>query len=466
MSRVEKTVFISYRRDSASIWALAIYQHLTSNGFDVFFDYTGIAGGDFERIIQENIQSRAHFLVLLTPSSLDRCDTPGDWLRREIEQALEAKRNIVPILLEGFDFKAPTIKQKLNGNLAPLEKYHGLPIALEFFDAAMKKLADKSLNQPLNAVTHPPSEFAQQAAKGQQVAAAAAPPIQLEDLTTAQEWFQRGFNEGKRTKSEDPGPSYQPSHILSRSLVTLVIGTALWFGGVGDWIESRLFDAVRIERASLYAKILFFRDKRVAEPYIVTRTLRPLSGILKNQPNSLNDVELYDEALYLKTYHFRKYHPNKLTFRSISSGITDVIGIIPGGIDLSNDQIDEYERTRFSTLIYATTVRDSNDIQVAHKYYNGFQYNQVREKYESDGSLNLEYAAREVVVTFDFSAIGAFKQGDSFRLKGEPKLKLIIGNNDTPIEGRFTNGILISETIKDVPQGARITCDWEWETEE
>lgn len=70
-----------------------------------------------------------------------------------------------------------------------------MPVALEYFGAAMKELCDKSLNSPLNAVTHPASEFAQQAAKGQQAAAAAAPPIQLQDLPTAQEWLQRWLNE-------------------------------------------------------------------------------------------------------------------------------------------------------------------------------------------------------------------------------------------------------------------------------
>jgi hypothetical protein len=54
----------------------------------VVFDFNGIASGDFERIILGNITARAHFLVLLTPSALERCDDPADWLRREIETAL------------------------------------------------------------------------------------------------------------------------------------------------------------------------------------------------------------------------------------------------------------------------------------------------------------------------------------------------------------------------------------------
>jgi len=88
MQKIEKTVFISYRRTNVS-WALAIYQYLTHQGYDVFFDYKSIASGDFEQIILANIKSRAHFLVILTPSALERCSEPNDWLRREIECALE-----------------------------------------------------------------------------------------------------------------------------------------------------------------------------------------------------------------------------------------------------------------------------------------------------------------------------------------------------------------------------------------
>src|SRR5947208_5803571 len=108
MERIEKTVFLSYRRTNIP-WALAIFKDLTQHGYDVFFDFNGIASGDFERIILGNIRARAHFLVVLTPSALERCGDPGDWLRREIETALEIQRNIVPLMLEGFDFGSPGI---------------------------------------------------------------------------------------------------------------------------------------------------------------------------------------------------------------------------------------------------------------------------------------------------------------------------------------------------------------------
>src|SRR5260370_1306065 len=109
MERIEKTVFISYRRTNFP-WALNVFQNLTQHGYDVFIDYSGIASGDFERVILENITARAHFLVVLTPSALERCDNPADWLRREIETALDSQRNIVPLMLEGFDFGTPKIE--------------------------------------------------------------------------------------------------------------------------------------------------------------------------------------------------------------------------------------------------------------------------------------------------------------------------------------------------------------------
>src|SRR6266436_10307097 len=112
MERIEKTVFISYRHTNFP-WALAIFQNLTQHGYDVFFDYNGIASGDFERVIVGNIIARAHFLILLTPSALEHCNDPEDWVRREVETALVHQRNIVPLMLEGFDFGAPKIASPL-----------------------------------------------------------------------------------------------------------------------------------------------------------------------------------------------------------------------------------------------------------------------------------------------------------------------------------------------------------------
>ena len=192
MGRIEKTVFLSYRRTNAP-WALAISQNLTHHGYDVFFDFNGIASGDFESVILENIRARAHFIVLLTPSALERCGEPGDWLRREIETALSIQRNIVPLMLESFDFGAPGIARQLSGTLAALKSYNALRVPAEYFDEAMERLRTKFLNVPVEAVLHPASPLARQAAKVEQSAASAAPTVTEKELT-AQEWFERGVN--------------------------------------------------------------------------------------------------------------------------------------------------------------------------------------------------------------------------------------------------------------------------------
>ena len=190
MGRVEKTVFISYRRVHAG-WAQSISADLTHHGYDVFFDLTGIASGDFERIILENIRARAHFLVVLASSSLERVNDPGDLFWREIESAMQEQRNVVPLFLEGFDFDARASGRRWTGRLKDLSRYNGLAVSAAYFACAMKRLREKYLNVSLDAVLHPASPRAVEAARKQQDAARAAPNVEAHELT-AVEWFERG----------------------------------------------------------------------------------------------------------------------------------------------------------------------------------------------------------------------------------------------------------------------------------
>jgi hypothetical protein len=166
MARIEKTVFISYRRTDEP-WALAVFGDLTQHGYDVFVDYDGLASGNFETAILQNIRARAHFLVLLTATALERCSDPNDWMRREIEAALDSQRNIVPLMLGAFTFGTPAIVSQLTGKLAKIKKYNGLRIPEGYFSSAMDKLRSRYLNVPVEAVLHPASPSAEQAATEQ-----------------------------------------------------------------------------------------------------------------------------------------------------------------------------------------------------------------------------------------------------------------------------------------------------------
>lgn len=190
--RIEKTVFISYRRTNLP-WALCIYQNLTMHGYDVFFDYQSIDSGNFEKVILENIKARAHFLVILTPSALERCNEPGDWLRREIETAMDEKRNIVPLMLESFDFGSPLVKNALTGKLASINKFNGLRVYSEYFFEAMDKLRERYLNVAVSDIALPSlNPKAKEITETQKTAASEAPQVEKDQLT-AQEWAERGY---------------------------------------------------------------------------------------------------------------------------------------------------------------------------------------------------------------------------------------------------------------------------------
>src|SRR5690348_17108006 len=121
-----KTVFISYRRTNIYI-ARAVYQDLRANDFDVFLDFQSIDSGDFSQVILHQIAARAHFVLILTPSALERCANAYDMVRLEIEHAIDLKRNIVPLIFEGFDYKLAE-PYLASPQLKTLPQYNGLRV--------------------------------------------------------------------------------------------------------------------------------------------------------------------------------------------------------------------------------------------------------------------------------------------------------------------------------------------------
>ncbi len=150
MVQEHKTVFISYRRNAAAFPARAIFQDLRDHGYDVFMDVESIDSGQFDRIILKQIEARAHFLLILAPGTVERCIEPGDWLRREIEHAMDHGRNIVPLLINGFSFKGSD--KYLTGKLSELPRYNGIEVSHNYFDEAMDRLRTRFLKRPVYVV--------------------------------------------------------------------------------------------------------------------------------------------------------------------------------------------------------------------------------------------------------------------------------------------------------------------------
>ena len=143
MREAEKTVFISYRRSASRHLARSITLDLRAHGYDVFFDVDTLDNGAFDQIVLRQIALRAHFVLVLSRGSLERCAEEGDWLRREIEEALATGRNIVPILEAGFSFSSEA--KHLPESLSDLPRFNGIPLYPYYFDAAMETLRKRFL---------------------------------------------------------------------------------------------------------------------------------------------------------------------------------------------------------------------------------------------------------------------------------------------------------------------------------
>lgn len=95
--RFQPDVFISYRRETGRDTARTLQQALKARGYSVFFDYDSLRDGIFNQAIYKAIENCRVFVAFLSKGSLDRCSATDDWVRTELEHALQKGKKIVPI---------------------------------------------------------------------------------------------------------------------------------------------------------------------------------------------------------------------------------------------------------------------------------------------------------------------------------------------------------------------------------
>ena len=129
-------VFISYRRKDSQYIADRIYDSIERElkEENVFRDIDSIQfGRDFRRILQDAVGRCDALLVVIGPRWLGetdeagrrRVDDPGDWVRIEIETALERDIPVIPLLVDG----APLPRgEDLPPSLQGLVYRHGMPV--------------------------------------------------------------------------------------------------------------------------------------------------------------------------------------------------------------------------------------------------------------------------------------------------------------------------------------------------
>lgn len=398
----QKTVFISYRRKTSAFIARAIFQELRNHDFDVFMDVESIDSGEFDTIILRQIPARAHFIFILTPGTLERCKNPGDWLLRELQRAIETGRNIVPIVLDGFDWGdlqsyLPEDVAKRVGRQNAVNVYH------EYFDAAMQRLRERHLKPPeyITTTAVPDEDVAIVEERISRVES--APKVTVEQLS-AEEWIHRGNDLIDKEQFDEGIEAYNQALELDPNYALAYYNLGVAYNGKEDYQTAyeKLTQAIKIDPDDAMNYIL---------RGIIARNLKRYADAIKDQnraillsPSNADayywrgeaklDFELYDDALrdldialelnpdHIDAHFARAYARSNLPDRSgIEGAIADynaILEINPDHVEsLSNRAellawqgqlergLKDYMRAREISQKYPETVNGIAEVYLA-----------------------------------------------------------------------------------------------------
>lgn len=145
--RPKLRIFISYRRDDSSGYATSIYQSLAGRfGEDqVFMDVDGIVPGErFGDRIDETLATCDVVVAVIGRDWLTaaddtgrRLDSPGDFVRRELEHAIRRGIPLVPTLVH--DARLPRAEE-LPPSLRPLVERHAIELHNASWSSDMSRL--------------------------------------------------------------------------------------------------------------------------------------------------------------------------------------------------------------------------------------------------------------------------------------------------------------------------------------
>ena len=131
--------FISYRRDQGTDIARLIRTELLRRGIPTFLDIDDLGVSHFDEQLLKKIDYYHNFILILTPGALEKCGNSEDWLAKEIFHAIVAKKNIIPVITEGFIIPSPN---DLPSNLSGLPRYQAVIYSNQYFQPSVDKLIE------------------------------------------------------------------------------------------------------------------------------------------------------------------------------------------------------------------------------------------------------------------------------------------------------------------------------------
>ncbi|MBQ7412603.1 MAG: divalent cation tolerance protein CutA [Clostridia bacterium] len=134
--------FLSYRRQETLLEVKNIYDSLRNRGLSVFCDIYTLNNGNFDENLIKYINTCTNYILVINNRSLDRCSNEGDWLYREINQALQMKKNIIIVFVGEVDF------HNLPSSISELQYKNGLKFDIMYYDAFVEDLITRFIVQP------------------------------------------------------------------------------------------------------------------------------------------------------------------------------------------------------------------------------------------------------------------------------------------------------------------------------
>jgi len=138
-------IFISYRRNGGYDTAKLLYEKLKLDGYSVFFDIDILESGNFDDELGKRVKKCKDFLLILSPGIFDRFSEKDynpkeDWVRQEIVCALEAKKNIIPLVCGDFAFP-----RRLPNDIKDITRKNSIEYNPVHFEAAYARLKESFL---------------------------------------------------------------------------------------------------------------------------------------------------------------------------------------------------------------------------------------------------------------------------------------------------------------------------------
>lgn len=146
-------IFISYRREGGFEVAKHIKDLLTRDGYSVSFDIDNLMNGDFNTELLKRVAECEDFILILDANvfkgTLEGREKQKDWLRMELSEALLKNKNIIPIMLEGFN----DYPDELPKDIADVRYKNGPKYDKVYFDAFYEKLKQFIREVPTDDIT-------------------------------------------------------------------------------------------------------------------------------------------------------------------------------------------------------------------------------------------------------------------------------------------------------------------------